>query len=190
MLKSAKYTLVLGLVVILFFGLFFCPTMPRPKVARTAPLLSAAAGEKNESDGKVAKLEPLGELTGPLQRQVRLQPRNTTHYRLQRQARFENRTEFLTYYGGLFEGKSKGREHKWKSPNPDEDGHILDFAIIGFAKCGTTSMEANLRQLAPMPVADIRHERFLHEHPGADPPGQGQDQNAGRSASTAAKVIP
>ena len=45
--------------------------------------------------------------------------------------------------------------HKWKSPNPDEDRPTLEFAIIGFAKCGTTSMEGNLHQLAPMPVADI-----------------------------------
>lgn len=39
--------------------------------------------------------------------------------------------------------------------NADNNGTILDFAIVGFAKCGTTSMEANLGTIAPMPVADV-----------------------------------
>jgi hypothetical protein len=40
-------------------------------------------------------------------------------------------------------------------PNVDADGPILDFAIAGFAKCGTTSMEANLGYIAPIPIADV-----------------------------------
>ena len=40
-------------------------------------------------------------------------------------------------------------------PNADEEGAILDFAIAGFPKCGTTTMMANLGYIAPMPVADI-----------------------------------
>jgi len=39
--------------------------------------------------------------------------------------------------------------------NADKNGPILDLFIAGFAKCGTTSVEANLGNLAPMPVADI-----------------------------------
>jgi hypothetical protein len=35
--------------------------------------------------------------------------------------------------------------------NADEKGPILDFVIAGFAKCGTTTLEANLGYLAPMP---------------------------------------
>lgn len=39
----------------------------------------------------------------------------------------------------------------------DQNGTILDFVVAGFAKCGTTSMEANLDQIAPMPtgVGDV-----------------------------------
>jgi len=37
----------------------------------------------------------------------------------------------------------------------DANGTILDFAIVGFPKCGTTTMEANLGYLAPMPIADV-----------------------------------
>eukprot|EP00521_Asterionellopsis_glacialis_P008979 CAMPEP_0195286080 /NCGR_PEP_ID=MMETSP0707-20130614/3672_1 /TAXON_ID=33640 /ORGANISM="Asterionellopsis glacialis, Strain CCMP134" /LENGTH=439 /DNA_ID=CAMNT_0040345673 /DNA_START=210 /DNA_END=1529 /DNA_ORIENTATION=+ len=40
-------------------------------------------------------------------------------------------------------------------PNADAQGPILDFVIAGFPKCGTTSMEANLGYLAPMPIADV-----------------------------------
>mmetsp|Transcript_12228 Transcript_12228/g.17053 ORF Transcript_12228/g.17053 Transcript_12228/m.17053 type:complete len:415 (-) Transcript_12228:88-1332(-) len=40
-------------------------------------------------------------------------------------------------------------------PNADAQGPILDFIIAGFPKCGTTSMEANLGHIAPMPVGDV-----------------------------------
>ena len=40
--------------------------------------------------------------------------------------------------------------------NADKNGPILDFVISGFAKCGTTTMEANLGYVAPMPeIKDI-----------------------------------
>eukprot|EP00977_Amphora_coffeiformis_P017073 scaffold5479_cov199-Amphora_coffeaeformis.AAC.12 len=39
--------------------------------------------------------------------------------------------------------------------NADQNGTILDFAIAGFPKCGTTTLEANLGYLAPMPIADV-----------------------------------
>lgn len=35
--------------------------------------------------------------------------------------------------------------------NADENGPILDFVIAGFPKCGTTTLEANLGYLAPLP---------------------------------------
>jgi len=31
----------------------------------------------------------------------------------------------------------------------------LDFAIVGWPKCGTTTMEANLGAIAPLPIADV-----------------------------------
>jgi len=40
-------------------------------------------------------------------------------------------------------------------PNADKDGPILDFAVIGYPKCGTTTLMANLGKLAPMPIADV-----------------------------------
>lgn len=40
-------------------------------------------------------------------------------------------------------------------PHADEKGPILDFAVVGYPKCGTTSLMANLGKLAPMPIADI-----------------------------------
>lgn len=47
-----------------------------------------------------------------------------------------------------------GKTDKLK-PNADENGTIIDFAIAGFPKCGTTSVEANLGYLAPIPEADV-----------------------------------
>eukprot|EP00559_Dactyliosolen_fragilissimus_P007719 CAMPEP_0184859434 /NCGR_PEP_ID=MMETSP0580-20130426/4439_1 /TAXON_ID=1118495 /ORGANISM="Dactyliosolen fragilissimus" /LENGTH=342 /DNA_ID=CAMNT_0027356065 /DNA_START=162 /DNA_END=1190 /DNA_ORIENTATION=+ len=41
------------------------------------------------------------------------------------------------------------------NPNADENGPILDFAVIGYPKCGTTTLMANLGYLAPMSIADI-----------------------------------
>ncbi|KAG7355285.1 hypothetical protein IV203_004641 [Nitzschia inconspicua] len=35
------------------------------------------------------------------------------------------------------------------------EGPWLDFLVIGFAKCGTSTLMANLGQVAPMPVKDI-----------------------------------
>jgi len=40
-------------------------------------------------------------------------------------------------------------------PNADENGTIMDFAIVGFPKCGTTTVEANLGYLAPIPITDV-----------------------------------
>jgi len=40
-------------------------------------------------------------------------------------------------------------------PDADVNGTIMDFAVVGFPKCGTTTLEANLGYLAPMPVSDI-----------------------------------
>ena len=39
--------------------------------------------------------------------------------------------------------------------NADKDGPIIDFAVVGFPKCGTTTVEANLGQIAPLPIGDI-----------------------------------
>ena len=39
--------------------------------------------------------------------------------------------------------------------NADEKGPLLDFVIAGFPKCGTTTMSANLRRVAPMPSGDF-----------------------------------
>jgi hypothetical protein len=59
-----------------------------------------------------------------------------------------NRTQhFLSWFEQNNTGKLK--------PNADADGPILDFVIAGFAKCGTTTMQANLGLIAPMPVADV-----------------------------------
>jgi len=39
--------------------------------------------------------------------------------------------------------------------NADSSSMVLDFAVIGYPKCGTTTMIANLGQLAPIPAGDI-----------------------------------
>ncbi len=59
-----------------------------------------------------------------------------------------NRTRhFYSWYEGNNTSKLK--------PDADANGTIIDFVIAGFAKCGTTTMEANLGYIAPMPVADV-----------------------------------
>jgi hypothetical protein len=59
-----------------------------------------------------------------------------------------NRTQhFLSLY------EQNGTE-KLK-PNADANGPILDFVIASFAKCGTTTIQANLGLIAPMPIADV-----------------------------------
>jgi hypothetical protein len=55
----------------------------------------------------------------------------------------------------LFDTWFQGNETNKLLPNADENGTILDFAIVGFPKCGTTTVEANLGYLAPMPIEDI-----------------------------------
>lgn len=39
--------------------------------------------------------------------------------------------------------------------NADANGTVLDFAVGGFPKCGTTTMIANLGNVAPVPAKDI-----------------------------------
>lgn len=48
-----------------------------------------------------------------------------------------------------------GNKTKFLLPDADKNGPILDFAIVGQPKCGTTTVEMNLGKYAPMPVADI-----------------------------------
>ncbi len=62
-----------------------------------------------------------------------------------------------------FEGNTTNR----LLPNSDANGTILDFAIAGFAKCGTTSMEANLGYIAPLPIGDVCtpvHQTVYYSH--------------------------
>ena len=40
-------------------------------------------------------------------------------------------------------------------PDADANGTIIDFVIAGFPKCGTTTLEANLGYIAPIPIADV-----------------------------------
>jgi hypothetical protein len=55
----------------------------------------------------------------------------------------------------FFHSWFQGNDTNKLFPNADENGTILDFAIVGFPKCGTTTVEANLGYLAPMPIEDI-----------------------------------
>ena len=74
----------------------------------------------------------------------------------------EERSKKLNFYS-WFEGNTTDK----LKPNADVNGTILDFAISGFAKCGTTSMEANLGYLAPMPIADVCtpiHQTVYYSH--------------------------
>ncbi len=75
----------------------------------------------------------------------------------------EHRRNRVKHFNSWFEGNSTDK----LLPNIDENGTILDFAIIGYPKCGTTTMEANLGKLAPMPVADICtpiHQTVYYAH--------------------------
>ncbi|KAL3913885.1 MAG: hypothetical protein SGARI_000423 [Bacillariaceae sp.] len=49
----------------------------------------------------------------------------------------------------------KGRKFEKFRSNTDVDGPILDFVIAGFSKSGTSSLLANLGQIAPMPLKDV-----------------------------------
>ena len=48
-----------------------------------------------------------------------------------------------------------GSEYQELNIDADKDGMVLDFAVIGYPKCGTTTMIANLGNIAPIPAADI-----------------------------------
>ncbi|KAG7364413.1 hypothetical protein IV203_037615 [Nitzschia inconspicua] len=62
----------------------------------------------------------------------------------------KNRTAYFhSFYEIPFD---TGAEEKLHSP-ADTNGPILDFVVAGFPKCGTTTLMANLAQLAPMPEA-------------------------------------
>jgi len=59
----------------------------------------------------------------------------------------KNRDKYFDSWFNFTEGKLH--------PQADKDGAILDFAIVGFAKCGTTEMMAKLSKFAPMPITDV-----------------------------------
>jgi len=63
--------------------------------------------------------------------------------------------EYMKHRMEKFNSWFQGNETKILLPDADENGTILDFAIVGFPKCGTTTVEANLGYLAPMPIKDI-----------------------------------
>ena len=79
------------------------------------------------------------------------------------------KTQSVSDYGATIDANTEYRKTRIKNfnswfkgnktdkllPNADENGTILDFAIVGFPKCGTTTLEANLGYLAPMPIADV-----------------------------------
>lgn len=66
----------------------------------------------------------------------------------------EYRNDRINHYDSWFEGDSNSSSGGLL-PNADKDGPILDFAIIGFPKCGTTTVEANLGLVAPLPISDV-----------------------------------
>lgn len=63
----------------------------------------------------------------------------------------EYRRDRINHYESWFEPDDQGKLR----PNADQNGPILDFAVIGFPKCGTTTVEANLGRVAPLPIADV-----------------------------------
>lgn len=66
---------------------------------------------------------------------------------------YEYRRDRVKNFYSWFDGPENST-HKLL-PNADQSGTILDFAIVGFPKCGTTTMMANLGTLAPMPISDV-----------------------------------
>jgi len=50
---------------------------------------------------------------------------------------------------------TNGSEYQELNIDADKDGMVLDFAVIGYPKCGTTTMIANLGNIAPIPAADV-----------------------------------
>ena len=58
-------------------------------------------------------------------------------------------------FDSFFVNQSGVEPYQQLNVNADKQGMVLDFAVIGYPKCGTTTMIANLGQLAPIPAADI-----------------------------------
>mmetsp|Transcript_6375 Transcript_6375/g.8508 ORF Transcript_6375/g.8508 Transcript_6375/m.8508 type:complete len:393 (+) Transcript_6375:151-1329(+) len=61
------------------------------------------------------------------------------------------RKEYMRNRAKNFYSWYEGNKTETLLVNADKNGTIMDFAIVGFAKCGTTTMEANLAHIAPMP---------------------------------------
>jgi len=80
-----------------------------------------------------------------------LQTFNSTHATLLQTNENIWRKNRDKYFDSWFTKGKKATLH----PQADKDGAILDFAIIGFAKCGTTEMMAKLSKFAAMPLSDI-----------------------------------
>ena len=62
-----------------------------------------------------------------------------------------------------------GSNHQKLRENADANGTVLDFAVGGFPKCGTTTMIANLGHIAPVPAADVCtpwHKTVWYAHRG------------------------
>mmetsp|Transcript_20950 Transcript_20950/g.31595 ORF Transcript_20950/g.31595 Transcript_20950/m.31595 type:complete len:408 (+) Transcript_20950:176-1399(+) len=68
---------------------------------------------------------------------------------------FPNARDYMKNRNKKFYSWFEGNRTDKLVPNADANGTIIDFVIAGFPKCGTTSMEANLGYVAPMPVADV-----------------------------------
>jgi len=58
-------------------------------------------------------------------------------------------------FDSFFVNRSGVEPYQKLHADADKRGMVLDFAVIGYPKCGTTTMIANLGRLAPIPAEDI-----------------------------------
>jgi len=79
---------------------------------------------------------------------------NTTHKSTQLNEHYISTREYRASRNDTFNSWFKQGTNKLLK-NADKNGPILDFIIVGFAKCGTTTVSANLAYITPMPVGDI-----------------------------------
>lgn len=106
-------------------------------------LSGAIAVNTNTTTLTGAATRPTMEVTSTVQHDVSAGLEEWRRTRVQRDS-------YESFYGSKIDD---GRLHGPLLPNADRSGPILDFAIVGFAKCGTTGMMRTLAAVTTMPSA-------------------------------------
>jgi len=116
------------------------------------PLNSYYAVKAVEGDGNlIHEQNQTGDVLTNFAEPINIKDKNDTDLLDKIKQHRLNRSE---HFDSWFTIGNNGKKDRLKT-NADANGPILDFAIVGFPKTGTSTMMANLATITPMPMADV-----------------------------------